>query len=125
MALLPSLKRIQREDVPDSPKWVLRLLVPINNFFQNVYNVLTHNVTFQDNFRAEIMEITVDGNSPSTSFELPARIPQPIGVLLLSTDTPYSSGASISWQQVGNELQILNITGLDPLEQYTLRILVV
>ena len=114
--MLPSFKRIQREDVADAPSWILRMIVPINNFFQNVYSILTKNVTFEDNIRSESYDLVINGSDSTAEIVLN-------GVLLTQITPAPLAGATITWQQVGNELQILNITGLDPAEQYNLRIL--
>lgn len=121
--MLPSFKRIQREDVADAPSWILRMIVPINNFFQNVYSILTKNVTFEDNIRSESYDLVINGSDSTAEIVLNGVVNQVNGVLLTQITPAPLAGATITWQQVGNELQILNITGLDPAEQYNLRIL--
>ena len=126
LALLPSLKRIQREDVREAPSWILRMIVPINNFFQNVYAALTNNLTFQDNFRAKIYEIQVDGLSTNIELPLPSFLPTVTGALVISAvGDNIASAPGIVWNQVGNSVIISKFVGLDVNTAYTLKILVI
>lgn len=81
MAKLPVFKRIQREDFPDAPAWVDRLLYPLNKFFEGVYAALNQNLTFTENLATGLV---------SLEFETPATYKPPI------VAARYSSNAGAS-----------------------------
>ena len=63
MARLPIIKRITREDVSQAPSWIENLIFPINQFMESVFRALDRNLTFTDNFSAQIQEIEFDTSS--------------------------------------------------------------
>jgi len=56
MARLPQQVRILKEDLKDSPDWVLNIINPVNSFFENIYQTLNKNVN-DDNLASQIKEI--------------------------------------------------------------------
>lgn len=126
MAKLPSSKRIQRHDVQEAPNWIVKLLHPINNFFQAIYIALANNLTFQDNFKAKIYEIQVDGLTTNLEIPLPENLPTITGVLILSViGDNITSTPGVVWNQVGKSLIINKFLGLDVNTAYILKILVI
>ena len=56
MAKLPTNKRISREDVPEAPAWIEKLLQPINTYFDAIYNAMQGKTTFEENFQSQMKE---------------------------------------------------------------------
>lgn len=126
MAKLPPLKEIQLSDLPDAPSWVGRLLLTINSFMRNVWQALDKRLTLQDNLDAKIVSILVPGSDPTGSFKNPLTRPA-AGVILLqakSVDIP-SNAVGIVWEQIGNDIEILRVSGLTTGELYSLKLLVI
>jgi len=124
MAQLPSLKRIQREDVPEAPAWIERVLVPVNNFFQNLYAALANGLTFQDNFAAEVKEFQLI--APATGFLVATEIGSVKGVILLQVSGTGITGAPVlHWVQQGQTVEITDLTELTSGTEYNVRILVI
>lgn len=59
MALPPQVTGLSREDLPDAPPWIDRLLPKLNQALKGGANALNRQLTFADNFAAEIRDITV------------------------------------------------------------------
>lgn len=129
MALLPSLKRLAKQDIPGAPGWVDSLLLTVNNFMQTIFGILAHNLTFEDNFKCQIAELAVAGDLASATIGLKA-VDLAKGVLFLG----YIKGkgyavptapVAFTWEQLGTNVEITGITGLVAGERYSLRFLVV
>jgi hypothetical protein len=58
MAFLPPVKRISKEDLPEAPSWVEKLIYPVNLFFDSVYRALNGRLTVPDNISGQIKEIS-------------------------------------------------------------------
>lgn len=125
MSQLPSLKRIQLSDIQGAPNWFGRVILTINNFMQVIYSNLTHKLTFQDNFLADIVEVQVPGITGTTTFQL-SRITQASGVLHLGVTSGSPTGPiTFNWRQIGQAIEITNVSGLSSATVYTLRFLIV
>lgn len=59
MAKLPEKNRLLEEDFKDQVKWIGKLLQPLNTFMSQIYSALNKDLTYKDNFRAEVREIEV------------------------------------------------------------------
>lgn len=59
MANLPQPKQFVLEDFQGQKSWIDRLLYPLNTFMRGVYSALNKNLTFSENFKAEIRVITI------------------------------------------------------------------
>ena len=63
MAQLPQLKRLLIEDFPDQQEWISKLILPLNEFMQNVINALNRDLTLSDNLRANLKTLRITGSS--------------------------------------------------------------
>lgn len=133
---IPSVKRIRAQDVPDSPDWLVRLLVPLNSFLTSVYEILNRGLTFQDNFAASIREFqfTTASDYTSGTFE-PIKFTHGIrggvsGVLAFQTwlpadaDVAITGGVSVSWNERDGQVFIKYVSGLTNSTTYKIRLLV-
>lgn len=137
MAQLPPVRRIFREDLGgEAPSWITRLLSPLNGFLEAVYSALNKNLTFSQNFRAQIKEFSVLAGAlaADNTFSFPVEFPaKPIGLSLLQVNagdgTPLSLtaavGVSWNWDSQSNTIQITAITGLTSGQMYQIRVLVI
>lgn len=137
MALLPTVKRITREEIKDAPDWIQRLLVPINTFFDAIYNALAHNLTFSENFLSQekVLMFRTKSTYYAGDFDqisFPKSIGKKVsGVFLMqikkeaSYYTPILNGVFVDWTEINGNVVIGYVTGLEALTSYTLRVLVI
>jgi hypothetical protein len=60
MAKLPNIQRILREDIPDAPAWIDKVITPVNNAFEALYSALAGNVTLADNLTVQVKTLTIN-----------------------------------------------------------------
>ncbi len=65
MAKAPKNSSIKKEDIPESPEWLEKLILPLNSHMLDVYNCLANGITLADNQSAMIKTI---------EFKTPAKI---------------------------------------------------
>lgn len=139
MARLPLVKRILKEDLPEAPDWVTRLLYPLNLFFENVYNALNKNITFSENIQSEIKTLTFATNSAydgtQANFDV-LKFPrglkvQPTGLLLLKivqvedSFTSITTAPFVNWADINGVINIYLITGLTASKTYKISVLLI
>ena len=57
MASLPPIKRISKEDLPDAPDWIEKVIYPVNLFFDSVYRALNGRLTSPENIVGQVKEL--------------------------------------------------------------------
>ena len=134
MSKLPSIKKILKEDIKDSPAWMDPVLYVINRFMEEVYGALNKDITFQDNIAASIKTITFTTKSTYPVFEVqkianPNKT-SPIGVVLLkaanqSNNQIIGNAIGVDWDFLEGNIRILNVSGLQPSIKYQLSFLVI
>ena len=134
MAKITATKRIVKEDFSsEDQELVDTLAFPINSGFENITSALNKGLTFDDNFNAQLKEITVtvDGSgtpTTTTSFKTTLRS-NAYGVMCiraLAADNSYVTAAPfVSYVEGSSSITIRNITGLTAGIKYTLRLLVI
>jgi hypothetical protein len=118
MSRLPAKFTLRVEDFPDAPGWFSGVISQLNSFMSSVYNALNADLTFGENFRAQIYE----GKIRST--ELPLQIAKRdgrkvLGVIKLyaekdtSQHTTVSSAVDIVWRDEPPNVKIYDIPGID------------
>lgn len=126
----PDLKRISKEDYPAQYQDLIeKLAFPLNSHMEQVRNILSGNVDF-DNLSREIITVRIqtDSNSkpistPSFKSKLRSRVRGivPVSLSILSSSNAYPSQAPfISFSQNGAIVTLNSITGLDPETTYEL-----
>lgn len=121
---LPPLKRLFDKDLMPMPQWFQPMLLLCNSFFQNVWQALNSQITFQENVRSQIIDFNYVAGS---AIKLTTTLPEPlIGVILLQIGTgPIGGGVTVVWQQIEKTIEIKQITGLTNGEQYNVRLLLI
>ena len=135
MAKLPSIKKILKEDLKDSPIWVDKMLYVLNRFMEEIYGALNRDLTFTDNIASSFKSISIStyANYP-TSFDTmkianPLRT-NPTGVILIRSinsdnNSPIKSAIGIDWDFLDGNIRILHVSGLAASTNYQLSFLII
>jgi hypothetical protein len=134
---LPQLQRILREDIPEAPSWIAKLLGPLNSFIDSLYNGLNKNITHDENIDCQLRDLAFTTSSTYTSgdwstisFKRSTK-QKAKGVILLDIRidqdyfSPITSATSLSWQEVNGNIQIEYIAGLANSTTYTGKVLII
>lgn len=135
---LPQIQRILREDIPDAPEWVSKLLSPLNLFIDSVYSGLNKNITHDENLDVQIRDLsfttvstyTPGGDFDAISFKRGTKN-KAKGVILLDIRidqdyfSPITSATTLSWQEINGNIKIEFITGLANSTKYTGKVMVI
>lgn len=136
MAKLPTLRRLFKNDFkPEYSELVEKLIVSINNGFDNIYDALNNKITLKNNILCDIKNFTVSVNSlgiPINTIVLTVNFKNNISVInvgkidnLLNPNSYPSSGVTLSWEQLSpGTLKINHITGLIEGQSYNLRVVI-
>jgi hypothetical protein len=136
MAKLPTLRRLFKNDFkPQYSELVEKLIVSINNGFDNVYDALNNKITLRNNVLCNIKDFTVQVSAtgvPITNLTLAVTFNNNINVITvgkidnISIPTAYpSSGVTISWEQLSPGLvKVKHITGLTEGQTYNIRVVI-
>lgn len=67
MAKLPPISRFSREDFPDAPGWIDKLLTPLNASLGSIYGALNGGLSLTDNLKSQVktLDVTVFASDPS------------------------------------------------------------
>ncbi len=139
MASLPPIKRISKEDIPEAPSWVEKIIYPVNLFFDSVYRALNGSLTMPENIVGQIKEInfqvpsTYDGTDTSkwTILKFQTSLGKLTKGLQLmqiteSVETgnfvPIGEDVFIDWEDENRIIKIHYITGLTASKKYNLRV---
>lgn len=126
-------RRITQEDLADAPKgsWKERLLYSINLFFQQVFSLLSNNLTPEQNCIAFTKTFQLTGSSVASDNKFSFITPysyQPLGRDVLSvqpvdnSSPVFATSPFVSWNFVGNSFNILGISGLTDGVRYSVTI---
>lgn len=122
MAKLPPIKRIHFNELVEAPPWLQTILVTLNSFMQNVYEALDKDLTLEENFRGGFVDITWNGD-PLT-FTNPLAVPAKAVLIAQIGGSALTGGPVPTWQQVGEDIEISDVTGTTSGESYSIRLLV-
>lgn len=130
---LPSFKRLNKSDFKKEEEALIETLASsLNIGIESIYTLSNNNITFKDQFAGTQVDVPVSVNSQgipldTTTFQLKttAKI-QGCRVIKeenLTNSTVYPTSAPfITYQQNGNIITILHITGLSANDTHLLRI---
>jgi archaellum component FlaF (FlaF/FlaG flagellin family) len=136
MAKLPTLRRLFKNDFkPQYSELVEKLIVSINNGFDNVYDALNNKITLRNNVLCNIKDFTVQVSStgvPITNLNLAVTFNNNINIITVgkidnvSIPTAYpTGGVTISWEQLSPGLvKVKHITGLTEGQTYNIRVVI-
>lgn len=118
MAKIPVQQQLSRQDFPEAPDWISKVLYPIQLFMTVVITALTNKLTLQDNFSFVSNElIFIAGasaalNTFSFKWDL-LRHPIELTMHITRTDGVYDVIFPVpSWNLVGDSIKINGIQGL-------------
>ncbi|HWY34919.1 MAG TPA: hypothetical protein VNX68_09745 [Nitrosopumilaceae archaeon] len=126
MAKIPVIQQLQRQDFPEAPAWITKLLYPLQLFMTTVIGALTNNLTYQDNFSCVVntLVFTAAASQDLNKFSfLWPYTRQPIELTMHVTRTDGSTPtiyAVPSWILVGGSIQVQGIQGLTNGAQYNI-----
>lgn len=137
MAKLPQYRRILKEDLKGSPDWVDRLLTPINSVFESVFTALAGGLTFVENVRSTIRDVTF--KTPSTyisdnefnqinfasGLKVKATGLQILQIEESTGDKLVDAVMATGWLDNSGQIQVTFMTGLQDSKQYNVRFLVI
>jgi len=132
---LPNIQKILRQDVSEAPDWILKIIAPINSFFEEIYAGLNRNITFSENIACTITEVQITTSSTyPTSFPavtLSSKLKTIVsGVMLLKLTlkadniTLIKTASTIEWTPVEAGARIDFVSGLAASKTYTLRVMI-
>lgn len=136
MAKLPTLRRLFKNDFkPEYSELVEKLIVSINNGFDNVYDALNNKITLRNNILCNIKDFSVQVSSagiPLSNLVLNVDFKNNINVVTvgrvdnITNPLSYpSSGVTISWDQItASSIQIKHISGLTEGNTYNIRVVI-
>lgn len=130
---LPSFKRIISSDFPkEFQKLVDQLSLSLNNGITVLYTALANNLTIRQNLAATVADVlvTVDATgkpTQTTAFKLNSTARVDMVMVGLAVNQVNSAvypagGVFVSGVQADNIYTIQNVTGLQPNQQYLLRL---
>lgn len=131
---LPSFKRIFSQDFSqDDQSLVSQLSLTINQGLEQLYFALNNGLSLSDNIAGTVTEFTVQVASSGiptsrTTFKLrdANRITQIVvgkADNLTNSGTYPTGGIFVSWTQVPEGILVNHITGLQPGDQYLIRVM--
>jgi len=128
MKLLP-IKRIDKEDLQESPAWIDRLLAPINQVFNSLYVGLNKGITFQENIRSQIknVELVAKASASDNAFKFRSELPvKPTFLICTHAETIIGDRVpvTVNWNYDGTYINITSITGLTNGATYTMDMLI-
>ena len=132
---LPSVQKILRQDVSDAPDWIVKVIEPFNQFFQDIYIGLAKDITFSENIASRIAEVsfktlsTYPTFNPITLPHLLRSVPEGVMIMKITEDainyTPITSAVSLDWQAASQNVRINHIAGLGASKAYTIKVLII
>lgn len=125
---LPPQPRIRKEDIPNAPGWINKVLIPLNRFFENVYLVLNKRLTFTDNFTAEVKTITIRPDEIPYEFKTDVSNPKCVIVGKAVQDSGFhvdiTSPVFVDWRLDKDLIVIENISNLTTGKIYNITLLI-
>jgi hypothetical protein len=137
MALLPTLKKIQRADLGgDVPLWIEGILSYINQFTEEIYSAMNRNITIPENVKGQIkvLEFRTGGQYISQQDFTEQTFLNSLGkrmqVLFIGNivneskpDYKYEN-STVSWNDNGNgTVTVRYISGLEDNQNYRITLL--
>jgi len=126
MAKIPIQQQLSRQDFPEAPDWISKLLYPLQLFMTTVIRALTNKLTLQDNFSFVknevkfIAGVTSSDNTISFLWKLP-RQPIELTIHITRSDGIYDVIFPVpSWNLVGDSIKINGIQGLTSGVEYNI-----
>jgi hypothetical protein len=115
---IPVITSLNRQDFPDAPDWISKLLYPLQLFMTTVLNGLRNQLTLQDNFSCVIKQFPLTAGTLDTdnTFFFPANLGRQI--VELNAYCTNANGSytpvypQVSWNYINGQVVINGIKGL-------------
>ena len=100
---IQKIKRLSRGDFPEAPEWADKFFQILNTQLERYVTLFQGNITFADNFRAEVVQIDVEDN---VTFPVSLKVLKnnPIGVLFLGSN--FFEYNQLTWQMSDDSLTV-------------------
>lgn len=127
---LPLLTQLDRQDFPDAPDWITKLLYPLQLFMTSVYGALNKQLTLQDNLSCVVQQFTIVAGASDTNntFSFPCNLGRQIAELnayCTNADGSYTAVyPQVSWNYIGGNVVINGIKGLTSTKKYNFTVTV-
>jgi len=131
---LPVTKKILKEDLKGSPDWINPVVDAFNSFAETIYQALNKNITFSENVRCFIKELsyktsaaypTADDVEFMNELKVKATGIEVLQALEKSTYTPAPGPVYVPWVEDNGTIKIMGpITGLEASKTYIIRLMV-
>lgn len=130
---LPVTKKILREDLKEAPSWVRGIIDPFNSFAETVYQALNKNITFSENIRAFVKELTykttasyptADNIEFLNELKVKATGVQVLQAIDKADYSPAPGPVYVPWVEDNGTIVVSAITGLEASKTYLIRLLV-
>jgi hypothetical protein len=125
-----SPRKLTVEDFKDQQNWIGKLLSPMNDYFQQIYQGWNNGITVEDNLFREIRELkfTVDASTFPLRFK-PKFASTPKGMNLIycidADGTDLTQVPCVNFRTNNGLIEITSIGGLTTGHTYTLRLEVI
>lgn len=127
----PIIDKIRREDLPDAPTWIDKVLLSLNRFMEGVYNLFNKNLTVEDNFDMERKTFTISQTDIDNGYRIKYNLKHiPWGVQLVrlvkdgGSHTVITTAPFVDWTIDNNLLKINGIAGIAATGNYTATIII-
>jgi hypothetical protein len=129
MAALPPFSRVRREDIPDAPKWIDKIIVPYNNALEAIYLAFNNGLA-TNNIRCVVRDYSLRPE------KMPIVVPwpyteSPVGVFILKArvrDASVTGAAAVpyapDWTWGASGVTINALQGMTESEFYDIKVLV-
>lgn len=128
------IKWISKEDWPDAPPGIDKLLYPLNLVLDSLQTGLNKGLTFEENISSQIRQFSIKAGAAATdnifSFASTKKT-KPIGLILLniyqeiSNYTPIGQAVFLEWYFDGININVTSVTGLTSGNTYNLTVLII
>lgn len=135
MAVLPTITRIQKEDLgPNAPDWIAGVLSVFNQFMEEIYQSYNRNLTIPENVAGQLktFDYTTDANYTTGTFpeiKFVSELKKRMNVLfigqIVQEDNPSKqySYCFPSWTDNNGTITVRYISGLENSKKYKITFL--
>lgn len=127
---LPIIPSLNRQDFQEAPQWVSKLIYPLNQFMAAVNQVLTNQITLQDNLSCVVKQFQIVGGALDTdnTFSFPITLGRQVAELnayCTNADGSYTPVyPQVSFNYINGNIVINGIKGLTNGTKYNFTITV-
>lgn len=126
---LGSVTRIRKEDIPESPEWIDKLIDPMNRFFELVYIAMNRKLTIEENISGEFHTADLTAEELPYEFSIDiGRKPSAVFIAQIYEKKDDQKAATsphvVDWKISNVGIKVVSITNLTPNTRYIVKFLV-